>query len=97
MYDDIDKQKILALKNEGYLREIVIKEKKSKEPLVLLFSKNHAGDNVDKLKLEEKSPDVLKKYWSTIDKDEFEKKNKDKHSNFTFLNKSLMGKKKNGK
>jgi hypothetical protein len=82
------------LKNSGYLREIVIKEKKTKDPLILLYSKNHTGDNVDKLKLEDKSPAVLKKYWSTIDKDEYDRRKKDKHSNFTFLNKSLMLKKK---
>jgi hypothetical protein len=49
---------------------------------------------VDKLNLEEKSPAQLKKYWSTIDKDEYDRKKKAKHSNFTFLNKSLMNKKK---
>ena len=48
LYDDIDKDKILALKNQGYLREIIIKEKKTKDPLILLYSKNHAGDIVDK-------------------------------------------------
>ena len=35
----------------------------------------------------------MKKYWSTIDKDELDRRKKDKHSNFTFLNKGNYKKK----
>ena len=80
MYDDLDKKEIQAMKT-NYLREIVIKERKTKAPLILLYSKNHAGDDVEKLKYEQRTPGILKKYWSSIEKSELERKKTQKVRN----------------
>lgn len=41
LYDDVDKERLQHLKNGDFFREIVIKERKTKAPLILLYSKNH--------------------------------------------------------
>ena len=59
------------------MREIIIQEKKTKPPLILLYSRNHEDDTVEKLKLEEETPDSLREYWKSIEEnDELEKKTK---------------------
>lgn len=74
LYDDVDKEAIESLKRQGLLREIVIKERKTKAPLRLIYSKNYADDEVEKLKLEEKVPNMLKDYWESIEQEEIERK-----------------------
>lgn len=41
LYDDLKKEDIQKLKKAGLLREIEIKEKKTKPGVKILFSKNH--------------------------------------------------------
>lgn len=96
LYDDVDKGQIQILKDKNILREIVIKEKKTKAPLIILFSKNHEVDEIDKLHLEKRTPPSLKEYWQTIDIDELEKKKNFKHSTFRYMDKN-QEKKKDGK
>ena len=73
LYDDIDKDQIAAVKNSDLLREIVIKERKTKAPLILLHSKNHSDDPIEKLNLEKRTPNALKEYWKSIEKEGLQK------------------------
>ena len=41
LYDDLDKEDIRKLKSADLIREIYIKEKKTKPAVIVLFSKNH--------------------------------------------------------
>jgi hypothetical protein len=74
----LDAEKISKLKQANYIREIYIKEKKTKPAIIVLFSKNHEENEVDKLDLENKTSPFLKNYWHKIEKDalELEKSNK---------------------
>lgn len=53
LYDDISKEDLQKLKNAKLIREINIKEKKTKDPIVILFSFNNPNDEIDKLNIEE--------------------------------------------
>lgn len=48
LYDDISKEDLQKLKNAKLIREINIKEKKTKDPVVILYSLNNPNDEVDK-------------------------------------------------
>lgn len=63
LYDDIKKDDVQKLKAADLIREIYIKEKKTKDAVIVLFSKNYASSEIDKQKLEDKSSDFLKSYW----------------------------------
>lgn len=76
------------LKSGDFVREIVIQEKKSKPPLILLYSKNHEDDDIEKMKLEERTPELLRKYWNNIEKEDQIEKKKTKVSAIHFLNKN---------
>lgn len=91
LYDDVDKEDLEKLKRDGLLREIVIKEKKTKQPLVLLYSKNHVNDDVDKLNLESFTPNILKEYWQKIDKDELDRLQSTKRSAMNYLSRQPEG------
>lgn len=88
LYDDLDKDQIQKLKNGGLLRELVIKEKKTKNPITVLFAKNYANDEMDALKFEAKSSEYLKNYWDSIEKEAIEMEKVQKYSNITFLNRN---------
>ena len=90
LYDDIDKDNLEKLKRDGLLREIVIKDKKSKPPITLLFSKNHSSDEVEKLNLELRSPEILKNYWEKISKEELERMDVNKRSATAYLNRGQI-------
>ena len=86
LYDDLDSEQIAKLKQGGLIREIYIKEKKTKPPIIVLFSKNHVESEVDKLKLEEKTSGFLKNYWQKIEKDALELEKSNKFSNIVYNN-----------
>jgi hypothetical protein len=86
LYDDIDKTNLEKLKRENLLREIIIKDKKSKPAITILFSKNHSNDEVEKLSLEMRTPDILKDYWEKINKEELERMDLNKRSATAYLN-----------
>ena len=69
MYDDLKKEDIQKLKSANLIREIYIKEKKTKAPVIVLFSKNHPQNETDKMNLEEKTSEFLKSYWHRIEED----------------------------
>jgi len=87
LYDDIPKDKIDLLKRHNLLREIIIREKKSKPPITVLFTKQHENDEVDKVCIETKTPDLLRREWAKIDASIVEEKRKHKKSVFFFLDK----------
>jgi len=74
LYDDIDKDKLEAIKLDGLVREIVIQEKKSKPAISYLFSKDQ-DDEVEKLNYDERTPKELRLYWEKIDRDDLERRN----------------------
>lgn len=86
LYDDIDKEDLEKLVREGFLRKIVIKDKKSKPTLTLLFSKTHSNDEVNELNLETRTPPVLREYWEKISKEEMERMDTNKRSAVAYLN-----------
>ncbi len=47
LYDDISKDDLYRLKQANLLREVVIKEKKTKVPVVILFAKGCSYDEVE--------------------------------------------------
>lgn len=97
LYDDINKNDIQTLKKQDLIREIRIQEKKTKDPHVVIYSKNYQGDYVDSMGLEKRTPQLLKDYWKSIDKDMVERTKKEKASTFTDLNKMQnQGRRKNG-
>ena len=83
LYDDIDKDDLDKLKNDNLLRVITIKEKKTKEPLILLYAK-HAADIVENMHIEEQAPAKLKEMWNKIDQDEVERTMLSKRLHHTF-------------
>jgi hypothetical protein len=86
LYDDIDKEDLEKIKREGLLREIIIKDKKSKPAITLLYSKNHSSDEVEKLNLEIRTPEILKDYWEKISKEELERMDHNRRSATAYLN-----------
>lgn len=96
LFDDIDKEDLEKLARDGLLRKIIIKEKKSKPTITLLYSKNHTNDQVDKLNLEERTPQVLREYWDKISKDEVERMDTNKRSAVAYLNRHQPDKPKKG-
>lgn len=67
------------------MRQIEIKERKTKAPLRLIYSRNYEGDEVEKLRLELKSPKILKDYWTNIEEQELERKKIHKVTSITRL------------
>lgn len=86
LYDDIDKEDLEKLTRDGLLRKIVIKDKKSKPAITMIYSKNHSNDEVEKLNLEQRTPSVLKEYWEKISKEEVERMDQNKRSAMAYLN-----------
>ncbi len=76
------------MKKAGLIREIYIKEKKTKAAVIVLFSKNHLKNELDKLKYEEKTSIFLKNYWHKIERDEITIEKNKKYSNFVYLNRN---------
>lgn len=54
LYDDISKEDLLKLKKAKLIREIVIKEKKTKDSIVVLFALENQSDEVSLENIEEK-------------------------------------------
>ena len=88
LYDDLDCDQIAKLKQGGLIREIYMKEKKTKPAIIVLFSKNHVENEVDKLKLEDKTSAFLKNYWQKIEKDALELEKSNKFSNIIYMGKN---------
>ncbi len=63
LFDDISKEDLQKLKNAKLIREVIIKEKKTKDPIVILYSLNNPNDEIDKLNIEENTTQMLKDYW----------------------------------
>jgi hypothetical protein len=97
LYDDIDKEDLEKLKRDNLLREIIIKDKKSKPAITLLYSKNHSNDEVEKLNLEFRTPEILKDYWEKISKEELERMDLNKRSATAYLNRNQPALKKTEK
>lgn len=86
LYDDIEREDLEKLTRDGLLRKIVIKDRKSKPAQTILYSKNHSNDEVEKLNLEVRTPQVLKDYWAKISKDEVDRMDHNKRSALAYLN-----------
>ena len=67
---------------------------KIKSPTIVLFSKNHELNELDKLKLESKTSDFLKDYWKEIDSNIILAEQEKKRSTMNYLNR-FQSKKKN--
>ena len=67
------------------LATITIQEKKSKPAISYLFSKN-LDDDVEKLRYDEGTPNILKSAWEKIDKDDLERRINTKRSVQAVLN-----------
>lgn len=89
LYDDLEKTDIEALKNSDLVRAISIKQNKTKDPIVILFSKNHTNDPVDKFGYDLKTPQGLRDYWKKIDQNEIDRRVSEKGSTMTYLNNQL--------
>ena len=86
LYDDLDKDQIQRIKKSDLLRELEIKEKKTKNPIVVLFAKNYQNDEIDNLQFEKKTSDYLKNYWHGIEKEAQELEKTQKYSALGRLN-----------
>ena len=86
LYDDLNKEQIQKIKKSDLLRELEIKEKKTKNPIVVLFAKNYQNDEIDNLKFEQKTSQYLKNYWNSIEEEAQELEKNQKHSAFNRLN-----------
>jgi len=80
LYDDIKKEDIQKIKKADLIREIFIKEKKTKAPIIILFSKNHPNSEIDKDDYEKNTSEFLKNYWHKIERDALELEREKKQS-----------------
>lgn len=71
LYDDIDKETLVKLKQEGIMREITIAQNKTRPPLIILYVR-HEEDEIEKMDLERNTNQKLKDLWSEVDQDEVE-------------------------
>lgn len=67
LYDDISKEDLAKLKKAKLLREIVIKEKKTKDSVIILFSYQNPSDEIESLNIEEKTNSLIKSYWDSYE------------------------------
>lgn len=58
----------------------------NQSPTIILFSKNHELNELDKLDLESKSSEFLKQYWRDIDSNIFLAEQEKKRSAMNYLN-----------
>jgi len=87
LYDDIKKEDIQKIKKADLIREIFIKEKKTKAPIIILFSKNHPNSEIDKDDYEKNTSEFLKNYWHKIERDALELEREKKQSQIQWLDK----------